>query len=415
MSIKFKLIFIIVAVLAFVGLLSGAFIYWQNTKILTKHLNSDIKETINQTTQLVNFYINRAESNITNLATDPLILEALETKDPAKFDQVSAKLTTIKNSLDTVENLALMEINNASCTPRAANLAAAAVLGRDFSDRDYCQGILKTKSTYLSSAFVSAVNNLPVLGIAIPIKNDKGLMLGFVYGSLNLNELRGYLWDLQVDSKVELLDRYGVMFLNTEEKIEKLGELMETEKLELRRIQDGLTKGPKEGVFQDEDNFVGYKAVGPITVIYEKSASKLLSMVRTVNLLIFASLLLALLLTLLVVYFFVGKVTQRISRLSHITQEIAGGKFSIELDKKDLTAKDETAILARSFNVMALKLKDLYDNLDNKVKERTQKLEQSEAETKKALDEAQRLNNLMVGRELEMVKLKEELKKVNKT
>jgi nitrate/nitrite-specific signal transduction histidine kinase len=138
-------------------------------------------------------------------------------------------------------------------------------------------------------------------------------------------------------------------------------------------------------------------------------------MVRTVNLLIFASLLLALLLTLLVVYFFVGKVTQRISRLSHITQEIAGGKFSIELDKKDLTAKDETAILARSFNVMALKLKDLYDNLDNKVKERTQKLEQSEAETKKALDEAQRLNNLMVGRELEMVKLKEELKKVNKT
>ncbi|MCX6712074.1 MAG: hypothetical protein NT041_00085 [Candidatus Vogelbacteria bacterium] len=52
---------------------------------------------------------------------------------------------------------------------------------------------------------------------------------------------------------------------------------------------------------------------------------------------------------------------------------------------------------------------DDYNSLDQKIKERTIALEQSEKEAKKALTESDRLNKLMVGRELEMLKLKKEL------
>jgi nitrate/nitrite-specific signal transduction histidine kinase len=79
------------------------------------------------------------------------------------------------------------------------------------------------------------------------------------------------------------------------------------------------------------------------------------------------------------------------------------------LSENELKAKDETATLARSFNDMAGKLDDLYRNLDAKVKEKTKKLVLSENTLKKNLSEAEKMNKLMVGRELEMIKLKQEL------
>jgi C4-dicarboxylate-specific signal transduction histidine kinase len=395
----------------------GSFIYWQNNKVLSGHVESDISNTLHQTTQLVNFYINRAENNISNLAADPLVIQALEKRDSLKFSQVSDKLAIVKRSTDVLENLAVMEIRGSSCIPRATNQSASSILGQNLSARDYCQGILKNKDKYLSASFMSAVSGSPALGLAIPVKNNKGEMLGFVFGSLNLNELRGYLWDLQQgqESKVELLDRYGTMFLNTEEKIEKLNDLSDEEKEELSKVKTGLVSSKNEGYFRDEDNFVGYQTNDSLTVIYEKSAVSLLSLSQILNWTILVSLSVAIVLTLIIILIFVGKITNRISRLSKITQKIAGGEFNVELSGGDISGKDETAVLAQSFNDMAGKLKDLYENLDNKVKERTFELEKSEKKTKTALSEAERLNNLMVGRELEMLKLKKEVSELRNT
>jgi methyl-accepting chemotaxis protein len=57
-------------------------------------------------------------------------------------------------------------------------------------------------------------------------------------------------------------------------------------------------------------------------------------------------------------------------------------------------------------------LRDLKEILERKVNERTKKLTQSEAEAQKALDEAERLNKLMVGRELTMIELKKEINRL---
>jgi methyl-accepting chemotaxis protein len=251
-----------------------------------------------------------------------------------------------------------MEVRGSSCIAIASNQAAASAVGKDFSNRDYCIGIIKTKTTYLSSAYISSINGNPVLGLVVPVRNAKGEMLGFVYGSLNLGELRGYLWDLQQgqNSKVELLDRYGVMFLNTEEIIDKLGVLTSEEEEEVAKIEEGIAGGKLSGNFRDEDNFVGYRSNGSITLIYEKTATNLLALIKSLNSVVFYSLLVSIFLIIIFVYIFIGRVTRRISQLGKITQEIAGGKFNVKFSENELQGKDETAVLSRSFNDMAGKL-----------------------------------------------------------
>lgn len=400
MSIKIKLILTITITLVFLGFGMSGIVYWQNNKILTTHIGDDINVTINHTFQLVNFYIDKASGNLINLANDPIIISALETKNSDTLLAASQKITTIKEAVGNIENIALHQISGSSCIAITADQTATAVIGKDWSDRDYCKGIIENKATYVSSAFVSSISNKPVLAISTPVKNAKGETLGYIIGTLELDELRGYLWDLQKDSKVELLDRYKTMFLNTEENIETLNNLSATEEEELSKIES-YSINNNNGYFRDEDNFVGYRSNNILTVIYEKKATSLLDLAQTLDFTIILFLLLMIVLTLIIVSFFIGLITKRISRLSLISEQIANGSF-VKLEESDLKANDETAVLARAFNDMANKLSELYKNLEEKVILRTKEIE----EKNKKLEE---LNKYMVGRELKMVELKKQI------
>lgn len=408
MSIKLKLILLISGTLIVIGFFMGAIIYWQNSKVLLEHTSADIDVSLNYTSQLVNFYVDRIKNNLTNLASDPLVTEALETNDKTKLNLLSEKLTILDENVSIIENIALMKVNGTACVAMVLNKDASSLIGRDFTDRDYCKGVIKTQQTYISSAYVSASSNVPVLGVVVPVKDKNGAMLGFVYGSLNLRELRGYLWDLQDNSKVELLDRYGTMFLSTQDKIEKLNDLTVTERDEIKKISESIKSNKTSSYFKEKDNFVGYKTDGVITIIFEKSASNLISLSDSLNLTVFISLIVAIVLTIIIVYFSVNSITKRISRLSKISKEITSGKFSIQMQEKDLLANDETAALAKAFNEMSKKLYDLYANLEKKVLDRTKEVD----EKSKKLEE---LNKYMVGRELKMIELKEKLSKLENT
>lgn len=422
MSLKTKLLLVIIGALMMVGLGMGLVIYRQNTKKLSEHSYTDIRNTINYSSQLVNFFLGRAQSSLTNIADDPEIIEALDKKDPALYAQLQDKLTGVTEA-GFIENIRLHEIIGAKCIARSSDEESFSIIvGLDFSDREYCQAVIKTKAPYLSAAFMGIFSKEPALGLIVPIKGVTGQLLGYVEGIMNLNDLRGYLWDLQdSSSKVELLDRNGIMFLNTEEKISSLGNLPGAEVSELMKIKSALAGGKSEGYFRDVDNFVGYKYNGSVTVIYEKSAASLLALSRTLNLTVIFSLVIAIVFTVVIVYFLIGSVTRRISRLSRIAKQIAGGNFDFKFNEEDLRATDETGLLVRAFNDMAIRLADLYKGLEDKVKERTReaeektkKLEASEGEIKKALESSEKANKLMVGRELEMVKLKERIKELEK-
>ena len=86
-----------------------------------------------------------------------------------------------------------------------------------------------------------------------------------------------------------------------------------------------------------------------------------------------------------------------------------------------ISSKDEIGELASEFNEMAKKLREFYGVLEQRVKERTveaeeakKKLEILNQELQKKLEEFERMNKLMVGRELKMAEMKKEIVQLKK-
>lgn len=412
MSIKTKLVFSTTLILFLSGLLMWWIISVQNNKVLTDHINADVTTSIDYTFQLINFHLDQVKNNLDVLAGDPLTISALETGDQSLLDQVSQKMEIINQADDSIEHIGLQSIAGTACILRTGDKGTLPFVGTDFSGRDYCQEIIRTKEDYLSSAFVSSVDKDMVLSLAVPVKNAGGEVIGDIVSSISLSELRGYLLNLRKDSSTDLLDRSGALFLSTETMIERLDEADNPQEKEINEVKKRLANNEREGYFRDADTFYGYKSTGIITVIFEKSSTSLLDLTRILDWTVFLSLSAAIVLTVLVTILVVQSITRRISRLSGIAQKITDGQFDIDLERKDFSGKDETAVLAMALFTMVDKLKDLYESLEQKVKERTEKLEQSEEKMRELLDESERTNRLMVGRELEMIKLKEQLNEI---
>jgi len=103
--------------------------------------------------------------------------------------------------------------------------------------------------------------------------------------------------------------------------------------------------------------------------------------------------------------------SKRLSALKEAANAIAEGQYS---ERIQTTYADEIGQLGKAFNTMAEQIDKNQSTLEEQVKKRTEALEQSEIIIKKTLADAERANKLMVGRELEMVKLKKQLSEKTK-
>lgn len=107
-------------------------------------------------------------------------------------------------------------------------------------------------------------------------------------------------------------------------------------------------------------------------------------------------------------------ISSPIRELTHIAKKIGEGDMNVDFGKNLTSAPDEVGVLASALGASIASLRDVYKNLEAKVKERTEKLEESQEELKKTLDKTERLNKLMVGRELKMAETKERLENMEK-
>jgi hypothetical protein len=84
------------------------------------------------------------------------------------------------------------------------------------------------------------------------------------------------------------------------------------------------------------------------------------------------------------------------------------GLFNLtEIRKQEKTLEKSSQILESEVNEKTRELQELADGLEIKVKERTKELEEK-------LDELETVNKLMVGRELKMIELKEQVERFGK-
>ncbi len=121
-----------------------------------------------------------------------------------------------------------------------------------------------------------------------------------------------------------------------------------------------------------------------ITAIFDLSALAALSIVSVVFCLRFARAL-----------------ASPLTTLTAASTELAHGNMEIVIDPNILERTDEVGILAKSFNTMAIRLREKVGQLD-----------QAKGKLEENLKEVERMNSVMIGRELTMIELKKEIDKL---
>ena len=77
-----------------------------------------------------------------------------------------------------------------------------------------------------------------------------------------------------------------------------------------------------------------------------------------------------------------------------------------------IRSNDEIGQLAQSFNQMAVKLKELYSNMENQIRRRTSQLGEAKEILERRVEELEQINKVTIGRELKMVELKKEIERL---
>lgn len=102
-------------------------------------------------------------------------------------------------------------------------------------------------------------------------------------------------------------------------------------------------------------------------------------------------------------------ISHPLSRLTALISRYGEGDLDVRPSEALLRRSDEVGDLARSFERMRSSLQELTATLEQKVVERTREMEASKQEVERRVSELDRLNALMVGRELRMIELKDRL------
>lgn len=101
--------------------------------------------------------------------------------------------------------------------------------------------------------------------------------------------------------------------------------------------------------------------------------------------------------------------TAPIDKLRNAVEGMEKGSFLIKIDKELEESGDEIGKLALSFRKMSENLKGLYESVEVKIIERTKELEDAKKVLAGKFDDTEKMNRLMVGRELKMIELKEKI------
>ena len=102
-----------------------------------------------------------------------------------------------------------------------------------------------------------------------------------------------------------------------------------------------------------------------------------------------------------------------IKKLSETTKDFGQGKKEkLKNITRYFSRKDEIGDLAMSIDVMTSQIEKSKENLEEKVLERTKQLEKEQQKSKQKLKELKRWQKTTIGRELKMIELKKEIRKL---
>jgi C4-dicarboxylate-specific signal transduction histidine kinase len=263
---------------------------------------------------------------------------------------------------------------------------------------------------------------------------DGNKVIGVFVAKVDSKEINSAILTSEVnrDSTVMLVDEYGIVVTTdvSDRFLKSLGELTPAEMGEIRTSNKFLGREilplqyevVQEIVRNDEsiqgieinDEVDGEKEmitvnqIGelPFYLVSETGLERITDTISRTIFILIGLISIALFFSFFVIYRLIMYSLSPLEKLKSLVKSVSEGDFS---KRVEVYSKDEFGDLANSFNKMSADLEDIYKNLEKKVAERTVELEKSRQEFSLALEKSEKTNRLMVGRELEMIRLKKEL------
>jgi len=422
---------IVLAAVSIVSLLvTGVLVYFYINKVLTENKKNDIFSLGVQQSKESNLIFTNNQLFAYMLSTRTPVSDYLIKPDAKKGSDLTNLFYEYTNKDKKYLAIYLLDKNGVgqvSTDPR--------FVGQNYSFRDY---------------FINAIKGIPFIDAAIgktsnqfgyyfsqPVYDKDKNILGVIVAKVDESDISKSIVSSEVskDNIIMLVDQFGVILASNDKtrELKSLGTLTEEQKLKIKETNKFLgkeivplqyelasqaIKTYSKSVLlnfydsEDKDNeIVSVNKIGDFSfylvneIRLEAIGNQVLSTTST----IVSIVLVILLIITLLIYFSLVNFIKPLDKFKLFFLNISKGDFTQEIDIK---TKDEFADMALSMNKMAKDLAGLYKNLDEKVKIKTQKLEESESKLKETLSETEKINKIMIGRELEMIKIKNELKEI---
>lgn len=282
----------------------------------------------------------------------------------------------------------------------------------DKGESEVFQEVMKGKK-YISPIYVSKYG-LPFMSVGLPIFDQNNTQIGALATEVDLSPMWNTVSKIKVGST-------GYVYV-----VDREGNLVAYRDVNLVKMRPNLTSvvGVKNflnttSVSEIYTSFTGEKVIGssqPIKttgwgLIIELPYAEVLGTFQPLIIVAGISLFVFVLFIVFMLIIVFRRLISPIRRLRMGVMGVGSGNLDHTID---VHSDDEIGDLAIAFNGMTTRLRDYYNTLEQKVSDRTRELQSAQGDLKTQLEELEKMNKLMVNRELKMIEMKDELANLRK-
>jgi HAMP domain-containing protein len=422
MKLAQKLLLIIFVGFLLSTIVEAWFTFNQTKSALEQSIQIQQMELARQTMDKIDRFLYERLNDIQSIATDTVIqsfLQNFQKQNPTEINHRISDLSVLTGPWD--ELLLVDKTGLISASTNEKNIGKSINLETE-NNKSYQEALTRSQ-TYYSDVVFSDNSHKPTMIFAVPVRNEQDPqrpIIGVVLGNL--------AWPVPLEilqsTKVEVIELFNSKGVEIGDNIyENMDQILKDDLSGNPVVMKALTGQEGSTIVKSvEDNsesltsyisekgYLSYKGNNWVMIIespakqaFAKAFSTALSILLTfIPVIVIAS---------LILLFFISITLRPIRLLTQVTKEIAAGNLHKQLIIK---SKDEIGELGSSFNQMAVKLKEYQESLEHKITERTGQLEIAKNELQQKLVEVERMNNLMVNRELKMIDLKKQIADLQK-
>lgn len=378
-STKLTLLFSVYVLI--IVIVISSIIYTVNVNILEKHIKDRLENEVFHTMDKIDEMLFDRYMDIKLLANDPII--SLRDSTPK---QITERLREYQDKYKFYASLSFFDLNRV----RVADTSGIDI-GKQHQFAGYWKDITEGREFVINLDKSISLNKIVIHFVQV-VRDKNGIPSGVVVSRMFTEILYditrkavGIYNTIENDFTIELVDKNGLIIYSNKNREDILKKITPDWEIVEKSLKAGLIlnavkyTNPKEQIgeeilaFAKGQGYLDFKGDDWILIIYVPTKIAFAPIIELRIRIITISLIISTF-ALLIIYFSSRKVSQTIERMRIASDEITKGNLDVKIE---ITSKDETGYLAKSFNKMVADLKThrekllAYSNeLEIKVKER---------------------------------------------